>query len=387
MKQKWERGLLYFGGCLLCFFFAGTLKCFNCLKQPWNISYMFYTARFIENSFWLILIGVLAYFDMNCYYICSDYSFRHNLVWKKGIVFYFLAVVAVVLTIVLYAILFNSKLIMEERTVARGGEPVDLIDLQRYDDLRRLLAGDTAITSRPVVTDKLEKNVVIDACVHAAVKGDLKALKVFGELYYNFDLPDRFGWTPLIYCAREGHSHCVELLCKYGTHVDFADKDGKTAASHAAEFGKVEMLRTLGNMKANLAHVDHAKNSVAGYAFQNGHMSCIAILAEFHVCLFIHLFFVEWEMPQDKGKSDGIDAMRSNLPDTFVTQPVLADNAQDINTENLFGVVKNSSKPNAHEPQSSEAHPHGIMLEMEESEKRPPQQAPSTIPNSFGSYL
>ena len=179
--------------------------------------------------------------------------------------------------------------------LVRSGNPLELLEAKRYDQFKKFLAGDgknVDLDGRILISPEIDENIVISAAMYSSQIGDDTALKIFGDMSFNFDTCDQFGFTPLIYAARHDHPQCIKLILdkKYGATIDFMDRYHKTAAIHAAEMGNSNCLKILAEFGANLEATDVVGNSVSYYAFENGHMDCITVLSQFKV-VYLFLFF------------------------------------------------------------------------------------------------
>ncbi len=68
------------------------------------------------------------------------------------------------------------------------------------------------------------------------------------------DATDReWGWTPLMFAAREGKADIVKLLLSRGAGTKLEDKDGKTALSIAEANGQTEVVTLLSSRKGGSA--------------------------------------------------------------------------------------------------------------------------------------
>jgi ankyrin repeat protein len=86
----------------------------------------------------------------------------------------------------------------------------------------------------------------------------------------------KYGRTPLLFAAKEGHDVVVELLLKKDADVNSKDKYGTTPLSYAASGGHVAVLELLLEKGANV----HEDNQGISYAASGGHVAVLELLLE-----------------------------------------------------------------------------------------------------------
>jgi uncharacterized protein len=83
-------------------------------------------------------------------------------------------------------------------------------------------------------------------------KGDIIAVRDFIASGVDANLRNRFGWTPLMLAANEGHSPIVSLLLSAGADVQAVNDFGASALAYAALGGKCRTIQVLLGAGASL---------------------------------------------------------------------------------------------------------------------------------------
>jgi ankyrin repeat protein len=105
--------------------------------------------------------------------------------------------------------------------------------------------------------------------LHRAIKrGDVIALTHALDSGVSPDLPNRFGWTPLMLAALTGNTSVGELLIVRGAALDKKTKSGENALSLAAHKGHTPFIRLL--LSKGAARDWGPQGHVLGPWLQNG---------------------------------------------------------------------------------------------------------------------
>ena len=83
-------------------------------------------------------------------------------------------------------------------------------------------------------------------------KGDVIAVRECIASGVSADLRNRFGWTPLMLAANEGHTRIVSLLLSEGADVNAINDFGASALAYAALRGKCRAIQALLDAGASL---------------------------------------------------------------------------------------------------------------------------------------
>lgn len=110
-------------------------------------------------------------------------------------------------------------------------------ELQAEIERLKAAAAEGAAPQPPPPSASTERSVAPDI-LKAAEKGDLDAVKAaLAARSADKDATNRFGRTPLIEAARNGHLNIIELLLEAGADVTVRNKFGQSAADFALEKG------------------------------------------------------------------------------------------------------------------------------------------------------
>ena len=66
------------------------------------------------------------------------------------------------------------------------------------------------------------------------------------------DSPDVYGWTPLLFAAKNGSAGLIRMFLEIKANIDHADQTGNTALLVAAARGHVDALNVLLERQASL---------------------------------------------------------------------------------------------------------------------------------------
>ena len=94
----------------------------------------------------------------------------------------------------------------------------------------------------------------------------------------NLNDPDKQGYPPLVYAAREGRPTAVRILLDHGANVDATDKDGSTALMYAADHNRVAIAQMLLEKGANVGLANAAGRTAMGFAEDGHHLEIVDLL-------------------------------------------------------------------------------------------------------------
>jgi len=83
-------------------------------------------------------------------------------------------------------------------------------------------------------------------------KGDVIAVREFIASGVSVDSRNRFGWTPLMLAANEGHTPIVTLLLSEGANVNAINDFGVSPLAYAALHGECRAIQVLLDAGASL---------------------------------------------------------------------------------------------------------------------------------------
>ena len=94
----------------------------------------------------------------------------------------------------------------------------------------------------------------------------------------NLNEPDKQGYPPIVYAAREGRVTAVRILIDHGANVDATDKDGSTALMYAADHNRVAIAQMLLDKGANPNVINTAGRTALGFAEDGHHVEVVDLL-------------------------------------------------------------------------------------------------------------
>jgi hypothetical protein len=117
----------------------------------------------------------------------------------------------------------------------------------------------------------------------AARDGDIESLQqllesTVAEAKVGIDCLAKFGWTPMMFAARHGHSEIVKLLLARGANVAAADHHRSTALHRAAHQNSVKTIEALVHAGADMEQVDRMGQTALHVAASNGCMAAAKCL-------------------------------------------------------------------------------------------------------------
>jgi ankyrin repeat protein len=116
----------------------------------------------------------------------------------------------------------------------------------------------------------------IDKAIHSNNQSDLDGMIKADPSVLNE--PDKQGFTPLIYAAREGRPAAVRTLLDHGAAVDATDKKGSTALMYAADHGYIAIAQMLLDKGANVNAANATGRTALGFAEDSHHVDMVTLL-------------------------------------------------------------------------------------------------------------
>ncbi|PIK54974.1 putative fibronectin type 3 and ankyrin repeat domains 1 protein [Apostichopus japonicus] len=105
---------------------------------------------------------------------------------------------------------------------------------------------------------------------------DIDKLKKILETGDNLiDVPDKFGYTPLMVCAQKGLTNIIEVLLPYGADVNAQNSSGKDAMMLASFAGHLEVVQLLRANGARYDHQDKGGSTSLHWAVDAGHLKLV----------------------------------------------------------------------------------------------------------------
>lgn len=112
----------------------------------------------------------------------------------------------------------------------------------------------------------------------AAAHGHEEILELLLAAGGDPEIPDRYGWTPLLSATQEGHTGCVKFLLDAGAEVDRTNDLGRSALWEAAGKDNPAMVRLLVEAGADIDLADDESVTPRQRAAEHGSEEVRAIL-------------------------------------------------------------------------------------------------------------
>jgi len=114
---------------------------------------------------------------------------------------------------------------------------------------------------------------------NAAESGNLASIKHLLKITY-VDPTPKYGETPLIRAARQGHKDVVQALLDNNANIDHQQKDGLTALILATRWGHKDVVQELVDNEANVNHQDSIGRTAIMAAAYMGHKEIARVLID-----------------------------------------------------------------------------------------------------------
>jgi ankyrin repeat protein len=153
-----------------------------------------------------------------------------------------------------------SKEVLDLLLTSYAKAQIDAVDTTKYSALhnfcmhRNLASKDSAqwVVKALIVSKKAKMTQVAGWDKHtplglAARRGDAALVEAMVEFVprLNLNKGDKYGRTPLLMAARNGHANIVALLMKHHANASIPDTSGNTPLHYAAAYGWLECVHIL----------------------------------------------------------------------------------------------------------------------------------------------
>jgi len=158
----------------------------------------------------------------------------------------------------------------------------ELIDLYANGSTREELKINETIVDNPMRIPS-ESNVGSKSAetIHeASSQGHKEVVQLLLEKKADTEVNDKYGWTPLLYAARDGHKEVVQLLLENNADIEAKSSNGRIPLVFAAEKGHKEVVQLLLDNKANIEAKDMDGRTSLMWAARNGHKDVAQLLLE-----------------------------------------------------------------------------------------------------------
>lgn len=133
----------------------------------------------------------------------------------------------------------------------------------------------------PSISVSSTKEPLTGEHVHKAImKQDVSDLKRALDSGVKPDIPDKYGFTPLMQAAQKGYIEMIEVLIEYGADVNFQNDSGKTSLMLAAYSGKLQAAKELRYHKADYAIQDRGGSTALHWAMDGGNVELLDFFIE-----------------------------------------------------------------------------------------------------------
>ena len=115
----------------------------------------------------------------------------------------------------------------------------------------------------------------------ALVQKDAAILQILAPMMENFNAPNKNGYTPIHFQARNGHIDVIKVLAPLTENPNTPNKNGQTPIYWAAFGGHIEVIKFLASLTENPNVADEMNCTPVYWAATNGHLDALKILVPF----------------------------------------------------------------------------------------------------------
>uniref|UniRef100_A0A8C4SB91 Fibronectin type III and ankyrin repeat domains 1 n=1 Tax=Erpetoichthys calabaricus TaxID=27687 RepID=A0A8C4SB91_ERPCA len=132
----------------------------------------------------------------------------------------------------------------------------------------------------PVVSVSTTREPMSGKHLHQAinVNDEEAVVQVLQSGTVNVDVPDKFGFTPLMVAAQKGYSRLVNILVEYGADINLKNGSGKTCLMLACFAGHLDIVKFLRTSGADWETCDRTGSTAMHWAADGGHINVIRFL-------------------------------------------------------------------------------------------------------------
>ncbi len=109
----------------------------------------------------------------------------------------------------------------------------------------------------------------------ASLKGRIEVVQLLQAGGAGINHP---GWTPLHYCASEGHVEICRFLIEHGATVDAPSPNGTSPLMMATRQGHIEVVKLLLALSANTSLRNDSDGTALSWALKAGHITIADLL-------------------------------------------------------------------------------------------------------------
>ena len=184
-----------------------------------------------------------------------------------------------------------TKLIQSGLPKEQQKEWIKAIQLETNSEMKKYIAAylewnfkkknlfDLHLYTKPAVQEDFRRKMqkVIDE--RRLNNENIEIIKILAPLTDNFNVPDKFGKTPIYKAAQNGHTNIVKILAPLTNNPNIPDKNGKTPMYWAASDGYTEIVKILAPLTDNPNTPNNDGHTPVYKAAFMGHTEIVKILA------------------------------------------------------------------------------------------------------------
>ena len=145
-------------------------------------------------------------------------------------------------------------------------------------NLQKEVMDDLPCYTNSAIQDDFRMKIGQVFCKRDSSDEDVQVLKMLAPLTDKPNAPDKSGYTPIQWAAKNGHTEIVKILAPLTDNPNAPDKSGYTPIQWAAKNGHTELVKILTPLTNNPNSPNDYKRTPIHSAAQNGHVEIIKIL-------------------------------------------------------------------------------------------------------------
>ena len=146
-------------------------------------------------------------------------------------------------------------------------------------NLQKEVMDDLPCYTNSAIQDDFRMKIGQVFCKRDSSDEDVQVLKMLAPLTDNPNAPDKSGYTPIQWAAKNGHTELVKILTPLTNNPNSPNNYKRTPIHSAAQNGHVEIIKILIPLTDNTNAQDRIGYTPIHLAAMNGHTEIVKILA------------------------------------------------------------------------------------------------------------